>query len=291
MKKTLKRIASLFAVVLILKLAAFAQIKTGGYKAAKTDDARVVAAANFAVDKRVETNTEQEGLTLASIDKAETQVVAGTNFRLCLTVSIEDESQQIETIVFQDLKQNFSLKSWTVKDCAEKEAKNAVDANSRMMRNAGYTPASQTQTPACSGDRLKVTEADGDADMGGKRYANFVFTNTSSKPCSLSGFPKFALLDKAGKVLSAVGVKYDNDFPGGDTEENGKTTVMLETGKTAWFQVFYNDGMALDHKKPLPKSAQVRIKAPNDSRAFVLKSVIQTCCGVEVSSIRDGAPQ
>lgn len=110
------------AIVLICGTTAFAQSSTvlGGYKSAKTDDARVVAAANFAVDKRVETNTEQEGLTLDSVDKAEIQSVGGTNFRLCLTISLEDESQQVSVIVYQNLKQEYSLKSWTVvESCGE----------------------------------------------------------------------------------------------------------------------------------------------------------------------------
>jgi hypothetical protein len=119
MKKILINTLTVLAIGLILQLQASAQIKTGGYKSVANDDARAVAAANFAVDKRVETNTEQEGLTLESIDKAETQVVAGTNFRLYLTVSLNDNSQQVEALIFQDLKQNYSLKSWTPKDCGD----------------------------------------------------------------------------------------------------------------------------------------------------------------------------
>jgi hypothetical protein len=108
-----------------------AQVITGGYKPAATDNERVVAAANFAVEKRVETHTEQEGLTLDSIDKAEMQSVGGTNFRLCMTVSIEDESQQVSAVVYQNLKKEYSLTSWTVvESCGEGKD----EADSAIMR-------------------------------------------------------------------------------------------------------------------------------------------------------------
>lgn len=114
MKNFLTGKAILSAVMLSLAITAFAQIKTGGYKTASTDDERVVAAADFAVGKRAESNPEQEDLELDSIKKAETQTVAGTNFRLCLSVSLGDETQLIRVVVFQNLKQEYSLKSWEV---------------------------------------------------------------------------------------------------------------------------------------------------------------------------------
>ncbi|CAN5422545.1 hypothetical protein BH10ACI1_BH10ACI1_08400 [soil metagenome] len=102
------------AIILGFALTANAQTVLGGYKSAATDNERVVAAANFAVDKRVETHTEQEGLTLDSIDKAEMQSVGGINYRVCMTVSIDDESQQVRAVVYQNLKQEYSLTSWEV---------------------------------------------------------------------------------------------------------------------------------------------------------------------------------
>jgi len=144
-------------------------------------------------------------------------------------------------------------------------------------------------TPAnCTGAQLAVREGEPEADIGGKRYSRFVFTNVSAKPCMLKGFPKFGLLNKTGRTLPGVRVSYDNDFPGGESEE---TSVTLEPDKTAWFQVFYNDGMALGRRKKNPVSAKVVIKAPDTTRAFMLKSVIEACCGVQVSSIRGGLPQ
>jgi hypothetical protein len=59
--------------------------------------------------------------------------------------------------------------------------------------------------------------------------------------------------------------------------------ATLALGKSAWFQIFYNDGMALEHKQPFPVSAKVRVAAPRTERAFVINGEIQACCGVEVS--------
>lgn len=118
MKKILMSAAMFFAFLLILSGSASAQ-KVGGYKSASVEDERVVAAANFAVENRIENNMEEEGMEIDSINKAETQVVAGMNFRLCLTVRLGEDYQQIEALIYQDLKGKYALKSWTEKDCAQ----------------------------------------------------------------------------------------------------------------------------------------------------------------------------
>ena len=63
--------------------------------------------------------------------------------------------------------------------------------------------------------------------------------------------PRLSLLNKAGKVLSGIRVKYD-DFMGSNTDSEetvGKLTIVtLEPKQTAVFQIFYNDGLALDSK-------------------------------------------
>ena len=133
MKMNLIKGLMIFSIVLIASLPAAAQRILGGYKAAATDEARVVAAAEFAVADRVENNTEQEGLELDSIDKAEVQSVAGMNFRLCLTVSLDGNTQQVEALVYQDLKQNYTLKSWTPKDCAPQTDEEAMTKYQRLV--------------------------------------------------------------------------------------------------------------------------------------------------------------
>ena len=123
--------------------------------------------------------------------------------------------------------------------------------------------------------------------MGGKRYGVFEFTNTSSKTCTMSGYPTFAALNRSGKVMGTVPVRYSNDYPNGLMGKNAhRAVIRLEPEKKAAFQIYYNDGMALDHKKPFPKVSKVRITAPKDKKAFVLKSEFTACCGINVGSIR-----
>jgi hypothetical protein len=140
--------------------------------------------------------------------------------------------------------------------------------------------------------KLKMTPGEGDADMGGKRYQKFVFTNMSDQPCTLRGFPTFVTLNRAGKALANGKAKYSNDYPNGMTEGEGKpVAVMLEPGKTAWFQIYYNDGMAIDHKKPYPKAYKFLITAPKGDKAFVTRTDIEPCCGITVGSVRGDEPE
>lgn len=129
--------------------------------------------------------------------------------------------------------------------------------------------------------------------MGGKRYGNFVFTNTSDKTCTLSGFPKLALLDRYGKALRGIEIKYENGFVSRDTPEDVEigAAVTLKPRQTARFQIFYNDGMAMEEKKPFPVVAKVKVSAPNDAREFILESEFRVCCGVRVSSVWSDPPQ
>lgn len=124
MKKNLRLflIFASFGIVFTSSTAVFSQIKTGGYKVVAIDDEGVTATANFAVEKKSE---EQEiKISLESIEKAESQTVAGINYRLCLKVSAtnaegaKSESISIQVVVFRNLQNEYSLKSWVDEDCA-----------------------------------------------------------------------------------------------------------------------------------------------------------------------------
>lgn len=96
----------------------------GGYKEVATDDPEVQAAAEFAVSEQKK-KLDDAALSLVSIEHAERQVVAGTNYRLCLKVKAADEDdagvepQEVKVVVFKSLKQEFSLKSWDEENCSE----------------------------------------------------------------------------------------------------------------------------------------------------------------------------
>lgn len=91
-------------------------IMVGGYGSVAKTDATVIAAAKFAIAKQSETADSE--LSLGKIVKAERQVVAGMNYRICMTVNVEgDEPQTVTAIVYQDLKRNYSLSSWKAAAC------------------------------------------------------------------------------------------------------------------------------------------------------------------------------
>jgi len=87
----------------------------GGYHQADKRDQDVVSAAKFAVNKE---RLKRKGrVSLISIERAETQVVAGLNYRLCLRVKTNGKTQEVATVVYQDLRQRYSLSSWKVQSC------------------------------------------------------------------------------------------------------------------------------------------------------------------------------
>jgi hypothetical protein len=112
---------ALSAVVCIiaLALAASAQ-KVGGYQEIPKADASAQAAAIFAVSTKAE--ELKKTIELTSVLKAERQVVAGTNFRLCLKIKFEEiVTLYMQAIVHVDPKGNKKLTSWTTTDCGEDE--------------------------------------------------------------------------------------------------------------------------------------------------------------------------
>lgn len=270
---------NLLAAAMVFGFAAAtnAQRIAGGYSSVAVDDASVVAAAGFAVDKRVETNTEQEGMKLDSIDKAESQVVAGRNFRLCMTVSMDTEHQQVQAVVYQNLQQKYSLTSWNpVETCGT--------AGTRYPGTGGV------RASKCSGAMLSVVGGDADADMGGKRWVKYVFTNISKVSCMMKGYPAISFFNKAGKKM-AVSATNDNEFLGSDAAGKAPENVTIGPGEKTSFQIFYNDGMAMEPHKRVSESAKAKISAPGDTKVFVISSAVQACCGVQVSSVVKVVPE
>lgn len=144
----------------------------------------------------------------------------------------------------------------------------------------------------CSGTQLSLKAGDEDADMGGKRYITYTFINISKAPCTLRGFPTFTALSRSGKAMG-IAVSYTNDFPNSsnNSKSAAREVVTVEPGKSASFQIYYNDGMALPRHRSYPKSYKVRVTAPGGGKAFVVKSEIQSCCGIQVGSIHKDEAQ
>jgi uncharacterized lipoprotein NlpE involved in copper resistance len=87
----------------------------GGYGPANTTDDRVREAANFAVadhGRRV-----NQTVHLQEISRAEQQIVAGINYRLCLKIQTNTGSRFAVAVVYRDLKAHYSLTDWTYGPC------------------------------------------------------------------------------------------------------------------------------------------------------------------------------
>ena len=116
----------LLAVVFGCAAANYAQQKStvlGGFKVVSVTDAAVQEAAEFAVSDHSEKN--EVSLEIVSIEKAERQVVAGTNFRMCIEVKIvaeeDGDTQMVLAVVHKSLKGEFKLMSWKADGCVKKE--------------------------------------------------------------------------------------------------------------------------------------------------------------------------
>ena len=127
MKKSLPAAMIFLALYLAISIAPglAAQQQTGGYQEAPKDDPPVVAAAKFAVSDQ---QTKQGGtVELVSIKRAETELVSGINYRLCLKVKVGGKSQTVTTIVNKTLDDRHTLTSWETGGCKKTTSTKPVD--------------------------------------------------------------------------------------------------------------------------------------------------------------------
>ncbi len=90
----------------------------GAYSETSNDNPDAVAAARVAIQK--ERQALHARISLVSIKRAEVQVVAGLNYRLCLTVKVKGKTRDVTAVVYKNLKQKYSLTNWTADDCKGK---------------------------------------------------------------------------------------------------------------------------------------------------------------------------
>lgn len=120
MRSRLHAFAFIFVSVLLFAAAASAQ-KVGGYKEIAKTDPGARAAAAFAVKAQAE--KKNATISLVAVEHAESQLVAGTNYRLCLKVTTSgvgneaDVTITVKVVVYRDLKGVYKLTSWVEEDC------------------------------------------------------------------------------------------------------------------------------------------------------------------------------
>ena len=97
--------------------------RTGGYREIDKSDEGAATAAAFAV--KAESEKKEMTYKLISVEHAETQTVAGINYRLCLKVGYHkqdddvDATEFVRVVVFRSLQNQYSLTSWTEENCGE----------------------------------------------------------------------------------------------------------------------------------------------------------------------------
>ena len=156
-------------------------------------------------------------------------------------------------------------------------------------RPSGFVTNTNAAAP-CRGADLLVRHVTEDAAMGGHNTIDYAFKNDSASPCTLMGYPRFELLDKAGKVRPRGRAINSQQLPG-DESKQPPQLVTIEPDREAWFRVYYNSGGAGYVGKPCPVSRMVWISAPGTTRSFVLPEKITSCHSVKVSAVRTGLPQ
>lgn len=135
----------------------------GGYSERATNERGVATAAAFAVRERGRRTGRR--VTLVAVRRAETQVVAGLNYRLLLSVREGRESRDVTAVVFQNLRQRLSLESWEPAvaggPAAGREVKVylvALDDNGKRGRRIGCNDSlvPVTRTVPATGTPLKA---------------------------------------------------------------------------------------------------------------------------------------
>ena len=120
MKKGWYVVALLVLAVGLGALTTSAQ-RLGGFKEIDKGDEGAAAAAEFAV--KAESEKKEMTYKLVSVEHAESQVVAGINYRLCLKIGYHKQDDDVDTtefvrvVVFRSLQNQFSLTSWTEENC------------------------------------------------------------------------------------------------------------------------------------------------------------------------------
>lgn len=90
----------------------------GGYGTSSVTDKEVRKAATFAVSARAKRTGKS--VTLVSIRKAEIQVVAGLNYRICMRVREGHRAVRTATaVVYRDLRKRMSLSRWKNGACTD----------------------------------------------------------------------------------------------------------------------------------------------------------------------------
>lgn len=118
--KKINRLAFLAVLgfgVLAFSSSAFAQDEpiVGGYGKISAKSAEAQSGAKFAVSTRARRTGKR--IVLWKVLRAEQQVVAGMNYKVCMRVFENGKARTVTAVVYKNLKNKRSLTSWTTGGC------------------------------------------------------------------------------------------------------------------------------------------------------------------------------
>src|SRR5712691_3865238 len=73
--------------------------------------------------------------------------------------------------------------------------------NGSALGKQGFIHVKSLAPDPCQENQLLVRHVSEDAAMGGVRTTGYAFTNTSSSPCTLKGYPSFEVLNRSGRLV------------------------------------------------------------------------------------------
>jgi hypothetical protein len=100
----------------------------------------------------------------------------------------------------------------------------------------------------------------------GTDLAEFAFINTSSKECSLIGYPKLQMVSRAGQPIATT----DRNSPVSAFPEITRKPVLLGKGKRAYFGVFYPDHTG-SGTRVCPTAAMLELTPPGSTQAVTVR--------------------
>lgn len=186
------------ALAIVTMIAAFtintiAQPRVGGFKPVAKTDPAVQEAAKFAPDAK--NKTSPWGYRLVDILKAERQIVAGTNFRMCLSISeAGGQPFAVQAVVYVDLQRVSKLTGWTKTKCAPIPAAADVPA----IRVGGYREIAITDKGALLAAEAAIKAQ---SDKTKKTFELIELTKADSQLVQGSNYKLCMLVGEGGETF------------------------------------------------------------------------------------------
>ena len=151
--------------------------------------------------------------------------------------------------------------------------------------SASATPTASAAPAAmvCDPSQLSIQLGLQDAAMGSRGVTGMAFLNTSTKSCTLEGYPIVQMIDANGKSLPT----YVTHFGSFNAPKSPATLVTLAPGAKAKFDLLYEAQTGYGNAV-CPTSSKVDFTPPGSTVALPLDLKIQPYGGGTIQKLRCG---